>query len=443
MSLVNTFNNATRAGWTWNQAKRAVQEFKAMHAERRKLNQQIREHEKRNYYRKPKQRLTGRPKRRKYTPAGGNYAGRFRKPRKFKKITRGVSAQIEAGGEANASAGQNCVWVGFTPFTAANTGRLMIVAILRRLAAMNKTPFRSENEGVFTEPTLADVRVEVNWQYSVNDEPDITTGFYEYLTGATGVNTTWKGIADGVWNALQTQFTTTTMRKTKWRAFELNFNKTTAPAIQTNTNRLDMVNLLLDYRQTSVVNLQNRTAAQDNTGNFADDINANPVSGYMYMLKSSSPEIASYNVPSTTISTTFSTDQTSGVVIIPSTNVDYDDSITNALSRPNKNVWAKTSKITPISLQPGHVKKASVSKGGTMYFDTYWNMFVLNYAHLSSRRGDFTDRGKMIMFGFEKRVLTGSGTADISIGYEHDQYHYFHVRRPKPPAYIRTFQKVI
>jgi hypothetical protein len=367
-----------------------------------------------------------------FLPGGGKYVGKFKRPRRRKTPVRnGVKIRTESNGEVTASAADRVVWIGGTAVTGETLGRHMFLAVLKGLAKKMGVDFQTEHEFVDKNDTSVTQPNDVGSLYYTvtrGGEPDSITRNLNIPQGST-----WGGVAD-IWWADVKAFWFGATSKTNFMDVWINFyvQDSLAPATEREilaTEKLCMKKLLIDFIIGSQLKLQNRTGADTPTETNSQNVEQNPLVGKMFELNGNLATLAWTN--DSTITPSFVPNQTSGIVTIDPQDASYTQGITNMLIRPpNKNVFRYCKRDTLVRMQPGHIKSSYISDKGTMYFDTMFDMFVQGYA-AGQNGANYMKFGKLQLFCLEKTMRTGTGTATVNVGYEHNQYHTLGVRENK------------
>lgn len=362
----------------------------------------------------------------------GIYAGRFKRPRKAKKFNvRGVVTRTETVGEAVAGAADGCLWLGGTANAPVTWGRNLLLAVLRYLSAKLGCQFESEHDYIEKSVNaLLGNTGKFVYQYHRSGLPAVIERSFNISAAGT-----WGELADAWYGDLQTAFPNDVNLYTMYRCW-IDF------ATRDVTNNLDvggssfvnMKELLVDFKMTSVFKFQNRTGGDSATDDSTTVVEANPVVGKSYFIKGNDLMLQFVNDASITPS--FRPHGSTGFVNIPSTDASYSGGVANLMKRPTSpNAWNACYKSGIVRLQPGHIKQSTLSDSGTMYFNT---LFHILYQTIAANVGQVQERkfGKTQLFCFQKTMRTGTGTAAVTIGYEHVQYHSFAVRRRPNRPYM-------
>jgi len=358
---------------------------------------------------------------------GGSYAGRFKKPKKHdNSFKRGVTQRHESNGEVSGAGAADAVWIIGSPIAPATFMPALLLAVLRKLCQKGGQDFTDGNE--YTDGVLAGLTgnvLELRYDYTVGSEPDLVERVIQGLPVQTwiGLAQAWYAdLAGAVTGGRQDFFlnNVTLMHKAR--------DATNEPT--GSMAKLNMQDFKLVYSMSSVLKLQNRTGANSGTDLDATDVEANPIVGRRYEIKGRGPLLRLSN--DDIVTPQFAVDLTTGISAPPAVDASYSSLISNLMVRPpNKMAFRNCNQTCVVRLQPGHIKTGKVVYSGTMDFNKYFNKLCAETVFGYGVNPQTSLWGRSQAYCFEKALRTGSGTAVVNVGYEHNQYHSFLLIRKK------------
>lgn len=205
---------------------------------------------------------------------------------------------------------------------------------------------------------------------------------------------------------------------------------------------INLQNAKLHYRLSSTVTIQNRTGASENADDATDVIDANPLRGKLYLLKGGGAQIRDMNeksytpVPPATLINTLPNEET-GVVTFDVENWGTGSGIPDQFQLPpSKNMFQRCYKASTITLNPGEMKKNTVTTSGTMSLDKFITRHCMMLVESGSRKGNQDFFGDTQVFALRKACTTNVGTAKSKFGYSHHQFHWFDISLEKHRGFI-------
>jgi hypothetical protein len=359
----------------------------------------------------------------------GRWAGRFKKKRgrNARRLYGYVKARTEHVGEVVGTTASIPAWFGATAMTGKRVGRMLCLAALQRLAGLMGRSFTNEN--VFIDATANNGGT---FHYRINSGGELA--FFD-RTVSIGLGDTWAVLASNWLNDLDG---TPIVDSLNFIECYIVFKDDDAvPSTLGSGPRLDMTEMLVDYKIDCTVRIQNRTGANSSAELDTDLVDVNPILGRIYVLKGSTP-VVNLSTDSS-VTTTLDSDNTSGLITLNAADATMNDGIANLFKRvQSPNIFRNVKRSNGLKLQPGEIKYVKESAKGKAYFDTFFRCLVnptLNLTANPSTRNT-NKMGKCLMFGFEKAMRTGTGTAPITLGYMINQYHTFKCIAKKKKPYI-------
>lgn len=382
----------------------------------------------RNFYRK---KFSGRA----YTRAQ-HYRGKLRKfsKRPLVNPSYGVKVHHESVGEAVAGAANEIVYVGGSCFAPNTVGVYVMLSVLRKLAEGLGTPFRSGYEFVDNSGTVITGLIgSIRYIYTVGSYNEASERSFDITNVATWYDTAsqwWTDLKSGISSSIENvQFKECSL---ELRTRDVNSGKITPTAT------LDMTQMLFAFKMTSKLTFQNRTGGNSTTDADSEVVEANPLMGRGFEM--SLPYVLFNFTMDAAVTPKYNVDPDSGVIIIDPEEPSLETGLKNMLKRlPDRSAFSRCVGSNFVSLDPGVVKCKSVVNSGKMYFDTFFNKVLCDYAGSGTADLDLPSMGKMHLYAFQKRMRTGTGTAPVTVGYQHDMYMEFQcIQKKRQPFILMT-----
>lgn len=358
--------------------------------------------------------------------SGGLYAGKFKKGKRPSLMNR-VVQRTESNGEVSAGAADEVAWVCASNVAPNTAGPVVFLAVLKRLARKMGQDFRTAHQFVDARTTTQSGSAGIfRYRYCVVGEPNVQERQLTILD-----STTWGNLAGAWWNDLSA-FGYTRVDFMECYIEFLTRDATTNVVAGVEA-RVDLSEAVLKYHIVSALKIQNRTGANAGTEVDAENIEQNPIQGKCFHLKGHTLAFQWNN--DTTITPSFRPNEDSGIVTIDPQDATLNAGMQNMLKRPTNGIFKYTDMVQNVRLQPGHIKKNSITSTGSMYFNNFVNRVLMESA-TGANIGDMFNFGKVQAFCFEKTLRTGTGTAVVKIGYEHNLYTEFELIRKSPKPFI-------
>lgn len=343
---------------------------------------------------------------------GGRWAGQFKRARRFKKKGpfRGVSCTIENVGEIVALANDQSILFGTHAFAAQVMGQKVFLAMLRALSFKMGSAFRHQDDyvdGVLSTGTgnIADIIV----GYSFNGEPEVVE--INYSVKATD---SWKLVAIGLWTAFGAVISTA-VNEIKFRYMTYIPQVRGTASFTGSVTKLDLCNARVSYMLVDTMKMQNRTGANSPTETDADNIEANPIKVTRYVVKGNCLKMNWSN--DTAVTPSFLCNSTTGSRSINTKDTSLIVGLQDILDHaPPGSAFTGLKSRTNQVIQPGHIRRSALKLSGTISMD---RMFELVLNEEASGNGNQTIFGQSQWMYCEKSLRTGTGTAVVSVGYEH------------------------
>jgi hypothetical protein len=357
---------------------------------------------------------------------GGLWIGKFKQGKRPNPVNR-VKQRTESNGEISAGGADEVAWLAATNVAQVSMGPVCLLAVLKKLAKKMGQDFRSAHQYVDARTTTQTGNAGVfSYRYSFIGEPDVA----ERRITITD-NMSWGGLAGAWWSDLAAfGYTRLDFHECyiEWETRGAATNLVSGVSA-----RLDLSEAVLKYYLVSSLKIQNRTGANAPTEVDAENIEQNPIQGKCFTLGGHTMLFQWNN--DTAVTPSFLPDSSSGILTFDPQDASLNSGLQNQLKRPTRGVFKYTQKIQNVRLQPGHIKSNTVSSVGSMYFNNFFNRVLMEKAS-GANIGDMFKFGKMQAFCFEKTLRTGTGTAVVKIGYEHNLYTEFELVRKGVKPFI-------
>lgn len=268
---------------------------------------------------------------------------------------------------------------------------------------------------------------------------------------AIGLNQTFSELANTItiyYLANMTPVAGAYTTETTWHRLELVHSGVNSPAAT-----IDLTNLILDMKLSSVLRMQNRTKAAKEAGDTSvdvdysvDDIYNNPVVGRSYIFNGSGGKWRVARGDGSHRSQVVVLGQ-KGVVdpsAYPGTLLNNQTYHLQLTRPPMPNMFQNLIASKRVSLDPGEIKTARITYAKTMTFQRFYTR-ILDFAQrvaLGANRDNaiFNNLGRSQFFAFERKITVGT-EPNVTIGCEVSQVFkckaYF--RKPR----ILSYQNVV
>lgn len=304
--------------------------------------------------------------------------------------------------------------------------------IIYRLFKKGKTTIRNFDESIIL-PAGKSMRIIWEYHSSFDTAAEISFGSLTYSSVVTyetvvqNLLNTWAGYVNDY---------------TKFKKIQYNFYTAGSPDVHDEPNAelwLEGSRMTVDCLKTHT--FQNRTGAGDPTVLNTNNVEHNPIQGYIGFLNGSVVHPA-FSLDAA-VSEVWAPDVNTGFRAINATGTTYDALLTKSLARVQPGQFNDISSHYRFHLQPGACKKIARKFRVTGEFNSLYNKFWHDLLHgLYNGTGTdvFIDNGKALVMAAEKMTQTGTGTAPVTVGYDVTGYFngfFKERRRPKEFAYIQ------
>lgn len=344
----------------------------------------------------------------------GMYVGRFRGQKKRPSVWNGVSAQFEYGlnvaDEATPDAGDNqigCCWIGSTAIIHRPFEKLVLLSILREMVNNSGHDFNNGDELVQgTVTTIASATGQLKYGYRQNGDQTVVERSVDI-----GQTNKWNDVVESWYNDMNTtisNFNQFNFEYVALRVYDQTSGSSGGLISQMPLYNLNMRGLKIKFSCSSTMFVQNRTQATDGDDS-AEVIDTNPLMGKIYVINDTyvNAGLSTFNPG---VSWGQPTIDTGYIQLQPNnwTNAQTKQQFARPFHHKNIDRCYTSAKIT---LQPGEIKKNTVTFKDYVYFDT---LFLKTFmpglvANANSRRFPF-HYGKSQLMAFEKVVRSGTAT---------------------------------
>lgn len=354
-----------------------------------------------------------------YSKINSMYRGKFKRPRYKKTNPKEITRRIETGGEVKSA---NCAYVGHSHggnqmiwiFVAAMIHKLFRKAGIY-ITDLNETPGdTNQNNGVtvfYRAAMYFKEGIDGNWVY-----------FYTDIEA----NQTYANVIDTFFNELQSKFEVDGMNlgEIELTAARNNgdplANPVVPPQFDSKLSKIDLQTEMIACRFTSILHIQNRTPGDSNSDISTESITANPVSGKKYGLKGQGPNWK-FGWDSIDMSP-FMANVNSGIIAFAALQAGLPGTIQQQITRPPgvqsfQNCWG----VTPVRMDPGAYHHNVIRGKYFMKVNEFWR--AVTQGLTNDNKTQYSDFGHSHLFGFDKSIRTGTGDAQITIGYEVNAYY--------------------
>lgn len=348
----------------------------------------------------------------------GIYSGRFRKAKAKPNVYNGVVFKQETGYNVSDDDGTalpggltsptGCVWTGVTALVWQQFPRNVLLAILRKLCSSKGFEFNSADDKIqdtFSSLTAANVGT-FQYIYTQSGAPNPI-----HRTVNIVVNNTWEDLAQAWLNDMIAHITS---------YHDIQFQKCFIQSRVDNVNNyqvpqsvmaLNMIGLQISFTTTHTLFIQNRTR-DTGGGDTTDAVDTNPLMGRIYMVKGS--YLKSDLIQNTDVTWGVPNDGSGRFIIEPQKWVadsDQQQLFSRVVPRSAINGCYK---VANVQLQPGEIKKASVTFKDKMAFN---RLFFMAFMPGLATSWDFPIRyGKSMVVALQKVVRTA--TVDSQEAYD-------------------------
>lgn len=341
----------------------------------------------------------------------GTFGGRFRRAKRKPNIYNGVVFKREDGfnladddgtqlpGALTSPTG--CVWTGVSALVWSQFPRNILLAILRKLCASKGFEFNSADDRI--DDTLggsfAPNSGEFHYIYTSSGTVDPVHRVVQIVT-----HNTWEqlaldwlnDIAGHIGEYADIQFQKCFIQP---RVDNASDNARILQSVMA----LNMIDMKISYTATHTMFIQNRTR-DTGGGDTTDAVDTNPLMGRIYVVGNS--YLKSNLIAATGDQWGVANDNSGRFEIHPqrwTVNSDQQQLFSRVVP---KSAFSDCYKVANIKLQPGEIKKASVTKSDKMSFD---RLFFLAFMPGLATNWDFPIRyGKSMVMGFQKVVRTAA-----------------------------------
>lgn len=195
------------------------------------------------------------------------------------------------------------------------------------------------------------------------------------------------------------------------------------------TEKLYVENAHVTFVTTKKIVVQNRTGADSATDLNTNNAEHNPITGYIGVIRGQ--RVYPTFTDDTTVTENWAPDNDKGIVNIESGASDYSLALLDSLVRVNPGQFKPTTRCRKVILQPGAIKSTYLKYKKTMSFKDLGN-WMLNIAQ-GVNHDALADKGYSLIFAFEKLTQTGTGTAPIVLGFDHNASFACYFKQGKRP----------
>lgn len=351
--------------------------------------------------------------------SNGMYSGRFKKGKRKPNVYNGVVMKRETGYNVADDDGTltpgaytspiGCVWTGVTALVSDEFQRTVLLAILRKMCAAKGFEFNSGDDKINDTTQTAVGGSMGSFHYTFRQGGDNTS---EERSIAMASTLKWIDLTN-LWLADM---------KSLFSAYsDIKFDKiwiySKANDAGNVTNivpvmALNMIDLKIKYTATHSLFIQNRTKDTDG-GDNTDAVDTNPLMGRIYIANGS---YVRTNLQGQNAGVDWGRpNQGSGRFVIEPQKWTVNGDSQQLFSRlVPKSAFEDCYKSVNVKLQPGEIKKASVTHKKFVKFDTlFWKAFLPEMVLTERFPIQF---GKSMVFGFQKIVRTA--TIDSATAYD-------------------------
>lgn len=223
-----------------------------------------------------------------------------------------------------------------------------------------------------------------------------------------------------------------------YKSFYLRRNVNITPDEIHPTAKLYVENAKVTFVTHKKIMVQNRTGADSATDLNTNNAEHNPITGYIGVIRGQ--RIYPTFTDDTAVAQSWKPDNNKGIVNIESGATDYSLALLDSLVRVQPGQFKTMTRCSKTILQPGAVKSLMLKYKKTLSFRDMGN-WILNIA-TSVDHDALMKEGYSFVFAFEKLTQTGTGTAPIVVGYDHNGSFacYFKQGRrpPQNPVHVEV-----
>lgn len=369
----------------------------------------------------------------------GTYRGNFRRTRRVRRAKFPVCVKDE---RSITSTGGNCVYMGHHTHPLRYTLRAIAMAMVHKYFAQCGIHVKNWNHsvGMFI-ATGADTEFDVDCVVTMQGRGTGTSAAATNIiigsTAAAGVTSFLDfadDIADGFCGLNSTTFTDTTITRVEWRA-------TAVAAAVISSKVWDAQEVMITVKGTSILNIQNRTAAGDVGDNLqTTSIYANPLIGKHYTLTGNGMRIKDIAAGAGVQVDQLYCDTTTGLIGFGSNATGIPTNMRDVLKQPvSPNYFYNCKGSSKIRLEPGAIRKSScsatVTKSLNSWIVGYYRQTFNSVATDEIPGLIWVPTGVSKYVGLEKVADMGSGNS-VVLGAERDAIYqskcYFRKKRVTP-----------
>lgn len=351
---------------------------------------------------------------------GGAFAGKFRNKKvKGDKIRFGVAQRTENVGEIVCTDEKGPVYIAHTPFSGDTIGPVFCLAIFRKMAKKHGYDIKGGDilvKETIVLPVGSIEDLHFSWSRTVGSNPEVFTNGLSFSH-----NDTWMELAEQWWADIKSAVNVQNLNISFQTIALLNQDSVSNKSAL--YWRLDLRDCFVRYDFVSTLKLQNRTGGNNDASTSTTDVEANPLQGRQYDLGVNQVLLKQASVVPTVGLPTFKMDAVTGMVEIPYFDIDYDAQMSATLLRPpNSSAFRYCKGFSNIYLAPGQIKYGKAKRSGSMNLDKFWELVLYGMAGTATSENAL-QFGCAQLFGLEKMMRTDTGTAKVTVGFEHNQYH--------------------